>query len=557
MKQTKKITHHLKRRFLSLSLSCLLLVSAFPLSAGAADFSDVPPGAWYEPYVTNLTQQGIITGTSPTTFSPKSYLTRGAFVTILAKTVLTEKELSAYDFQGRFKDVAPSQWYNSAVNWSVENGVVSGYENGTFQPKRRITRQELAKMVTNFANAVGRKMVPSVSSASFTDSGKIASWAKDSVSLCQRCEIITGYKDGSFRPKGLATRAEAAALYSRFLSSCLLSGDYKISRKRINGVSFCSVEFDPSLYRADVLMGRDLVDGSESASSMVSRSSAKIAVDAAFFDMNSYMPYSTIIKHGRVLTVDNDHAPDRPSFTMDALGNFSIESFALRYTATRYGQDGSVSEVREVAFNKWPATDTDGTRIVFTRDWGRDLAFPAWCALRVDETGQVTAKYENKKGSEIPIPELHKGYVLAQRSRRTVDEGLFFTGSEVGDFIDLSSTCEGLGSGMPELSIGAGPRLVKDGKVYGDLSTYQNEGFTDPNITTYSARRMCIGIKKDGSLLIVSAYCTLGELSSLMVSLGCRDAMNLDGGGSSTLYVDGFWLLGPQSRPLNNLLIFR
>ncbi len=556
MKQTKRITHHLKRRFLSLLLSCLLLVPVLPQEAKAAGFSDVPPGAWYAPYVLELTEKNIISGTTPTTFSPKGYLTRGAFANILAKTVLTKQELSAFDFRGSFKDVAPSKWYNSAVNWCAENGVVSGYENGTFQPNRRITRQELAKMVTNFANAVGRKLTPSLPSASFTDSGKIASWAKDSVALCQRCEIINGYKDGSFRPKGLATRAEAAALFSRFLSSSRVSDDYKITRKRLNGVSYCSLEFDPALYQADVLMGNDLVDGRESATSMVSRSSAKIAVDAAFFDMSSYMPYSTIIKHGRVLTVDNGHAPDRPSFTMDALGNFSIESFALRYTATRYGQDGSVSTVQEVGFNRWPVTNTDGTRIVFTRDWGRDLAFPAWCALQVDEAGQITAKYENKKGSEIPIPELSKGYVLAQRAKRQ-EEGSFFTGSEVGDFVELSHTYEGLDSGTPELSIGAGPRLVKAGKAYGDLSTYQKEGFTDPNITTYSARRVSIGIKKDGSLMIVSAYCTLGELSSLLVSLGCQDAMNLDGGGSSTLYVDGFWLLGVPSRALNNLLIFR
>ena len=59
-----------------------------------------------------------------------------------------------------------------------------------------------------------------VDSASFRDSGQIAAYAKNSVAACQRSGVIDGYEDGTYRPNGTATRAEAAALYSRFLENC-------------------------------------------------------------------------------------------------------------------------------------------------------------------------------------------------------------------------------------------------------------------------------------------------------------------------------------------------
>lgn len=551
----EKKKYYLKNglRVVALLLIGILIFTALPMFTIAAGFRDVPNNAWYKNHVIDLVSKGIITGTSPTTFSPQKPLTRAAFVTMLAKTTLTEQELSQYKFQGKFKDVLSSKWYNPYVNWAVENGVVSGYENGTFRPERSITRQELAKMITNFAQATGRKMIPDTPANLFRDNPQIASYAKESVSLCQRCGIIDGYSDNTFRPKGNATRAEASALYSRFLSNCPVSNDYNILRKRVNGIAIRAVEFDPAFYDPDIVLGKDLVDGKEAASSMIQRSEAFIATNAAFFDMSSYMPYSTIIKKGRIATIDHHFAPARPAFTMDYLGNYSVESFSPWYTATLTKADGTQKEMTHISSNKWPSNSSDATRMVFTRDWGHDLCFPAKDAVTVNGEGIITAIAHDK---DVPIPALEDGFVLAQRSRR-YGEGDFFDSCQIGDRIDLGYYCEELSLSDLWMSIGSGPRLVKNGAVYGDLSTYKAEGFSDPNITTYTAERICAGIKTNGNLIFVNATCTLKELSSVMVSLGCRDAINFDGGGSSTLYVDGFWLTGPKSRLLNNLLIFK
>ena len=106
-----------------------------------------------------------------------------------------------------------------------------------------------------------------------------------------------------------------------------------------------------------------------------------------------------------------------------------------------------------------------------------------------------------------------------------------------------------------QLSIGAGPRIVKDGAVYGNASTYAAEGFS--GFASGAAVRVAAGIKEDGSLVLVVANTTLSTLSQILVDLGCEDAINFDGGGSSNLYVDGQWLYGPQERLLNTLLYFK
>ena len=67
---------------------------------------------------------------------------------------------------------------------------------------------------------------------------------------------------------------------------------------------------------------------------------------------------------------------------------------------------------------------------------------------------------------------------------------------------------------------------------------------------------MCAGVRSNGAMVLVEANTNLPTLAQIMLAFGCQDAVNLDGGGSVNLYVDGYWLYGPQSRLLNNMLYF-
>ena len=540
-----------KLRLLSALLISALLISALPQSAAAVSFTDVPENAWYRNNVYDLVEQGIIQGTSETTFSPDGKLSRAQLVAIMGRSALSAEDLRQYEFQGTFTDVPTSHWAYRYVNWAYEAGIVSGVGDNRFQPDSPVSRQDMAVMLVNFSKATGRQMTAIRDAVSFTDSGKIAGYAANSVSICQRAGVLSGDTEGTFRPKSTASRAEAATMYANFLKRCKFNPNYKITRKRVLGTAVRAVEFSGSLYKPELILGKDKVTGSESASSLISRTGAKIAVNAAFFNMNSYIPLGTLIKDGRVVTVFDQFAPARSALVVDSSGKFSVQNFKTSHTVTLHKADGEDSVLNNVGFNRWPNSDSDATRILYTRDWGTSLGFPARDAVILDEDGTVLYVTHY---ADVTIPE--KGYVLAQRARRTY-EGDFFDSCKLNMVVDIERRYEGADSEDIVMSIGAGPRLVKNGAVYGGIDTYRAEGYTDANITSSAAVRMCIGIKADGSIVIVSAYSTLQQLSKVMVSFGCTDAINLDGGGSANLYVDGYWMRGPQGRPMNTMLIFK
>jgi hypothetical protein len=92
-------------------------------------------------------------------------------------------------------------------------------------------------------------------------------------------------------------------------------------------------------------------------------------------------------------------------------------------------------------------------------------------------------------------------------------------------------------------AVGAGPRLVKDGKLAVNPVA---EGFKESKILTGANARSGIGVKKDGSIIIATVHAaTIQDWASIMIKLGADQAMNLDGGASSGLYGSGKYLTSP------------
>ncbi len=539
------------KRFSCLLLAVLLTPLLAALPVHAASFHDVPGGAWYAGAVSSLADQGILAGTGDGYFSPEQKLTRAAFVTMLAKTELSSYDLSQYNFKGSFKDVPASYWANTFINWAAENGIVRGTGDGNFRPGDLLSRQDMAVMVTGFARAFGRKMPAINGPASFWDQKEISPYAAPAVDACQQAGVLSG-SDGWFRPKQAASRAEAASMYHRFLQRCPASASYAITRKRVEGVPVRAVTFDPHLYTAGLILGQGQVRGGEAPGSLVSRSGAALAMNAGFFDMSTYRPIGTLISGGQVLTIDNAYAPAKSAFVVDSQGSCSVENFSTSFSAGLYNPETGVrlSGLEDIAMNQLPERADDATRIIFTRAWGESLGFVARDAITVDGSGTITLVAQN---ADLPIPE--DGYVLAQRARRYY-EGYFFDSCQSGLRVDLERHYDGTDKDIA-VSVGVGPRIVKDGAPYGNSSTYAAEGFRDPGITQADVRRVCIGTRRDGKVVMLYADSNLQKLSYVMKAMGCWDAINCDGGGSTNLYVDGQWLYGPQDRPLNHMLYFR
>ena len=529
-----------------LSAALMLAILAMPAS-GAAGFDDVPNGAWYTAAVKDLVSKGIMSGKGNGRFEPNGSMTRAEFTTMLARTALSEEALKEYNYQGSFSDVGRGNWANKYINWANDNGIVSG-SGGKFNPGKMITRQDMAVMLVNYSKAMCIGLPPTTGSVSFHDGGKILSYARESVDACVRAGILKG-DNGYFRPADTSKRCEAAQMFSTFLKLGRAPG-FSVVRRRVSGVSVRGVSFDPMDYTSNVVMGGSRVNGAESADSLIRRSGAEIAVNGSFFDLETNTPYATIVKNREIVTTFNAYSPAKSAIIMDGSGRWSVENFSTYVTLTAVNYHAPEATAKEVVVNRRPSSPTDGARIIFTRAWGEKLGFAPKYAVQVDDEGYVTEVYRDK---DVRIPE--SGYLIVQSGDRKY-QNEFITSICPGSFIDRQVEYKGSGTQDIRHCLGVGPRLVKNGKAYGDANTYAAEGLDGINNFSDDVR-VCIGVKPDGDLVIVTAYASLPEMSKVMVGLGCDNAVNLDGGGSANLYAGGFYFTGPRGRLLNNMLTFR
>jgi len=189
-----------------------------PQTEFTGSFDDVAPGAWYYSDVMFVARNGLMNGTSvsPMLFSPSLPTTRGMIVTILYR--LSESP-DASTLPNPFDDVATGTWYYDAVKWAAANGVVSGYGAGKFGPADNITREQLATMLSNYAAFAGLDLPPVKEYQAFADEARISEYAKGAVEQLFMAGVIGGKPGNIFDPRGNATRAEVAAMLSRFIAA--------------------------------------------------------------------------------------------------------------------------------------------------------------------------------------------------------------------------------------------------------------------------------------------------------------------------------------------------
>ncbi|MCL2841654.1 MAG: S-layer homology domain-containing protein [Defluviitaleaceae bacterium] len=180
-------------------------------------FGDVDPWAWYSPFVRIVWENQLFRGTSPDVFAPHDTMTRSMFIQVLAN--LDGVNLTPYSTTApAFGDVESSAWYFAPVQWAVEQGIIHAQNNNALEPDRAITREDMAVLLHNFMMSNGMTIPQAQDTLTpFTDQVDISPWAVDAINMIQSAQIILGYPDGSFQPNNTATRAEVAAIFSRFL----------------------------------------------------------------------------------------------------------------------------------------------------------------------------------------------------------------------------------------------------------------------------------------------------------------------------------------------------
>lgn len=181
----------------------------------ALPFTDVKSGDWFYPAVQYAYAQGLMTGTSATTFAPNGTMNRAMIVTVLYRL----EKSPAVTGASKFTDVPAGQWYSDAVAWAAANKIVNGYDETTFGPMNAVTREQMAAILFRYEQYKGLENVTLEENLNrFPDQNKISAYAIPALQWAVGQKIINGNADGTLDPTGTATRAQVAQIFTNLLN---------------------------------------------------------------------------------------------------------------------------------------------------------------------------------------------------------------------------------------------------------------------------------------------------------------------------------------------------
>lgn len=180
----------------------------------------VKPGNWRYDNVKFVYEYGIMTGVKADQFQPDVPLTRAQFASVIYRMAGTPK----VSYKGIFTDVPAGKWYSDAIIWAYEKGIVAGLGGGRYGVNENITREQMARMLMEFARVQGYDTSARADFANFADGSQVSRWAAENMRWAVGSGIISGStKDGKYymNPKGEAKRVECAVMLTKFIQKYL------------------------------------------------------------------------------------------------------------------------------------------------------------------------------------------------------------------------------------------------------------------------------------------------------------------------------------------------
>lgn len=207
----------LGKRVFSAALACVLLVSATvslnASAASASNMTDIPSGSWYESAVQYCLNNNYMSGESETKFNPNGTVSRAQVVQVL------------YNLEGQpgytsghtpFVDITPGSWYYNAVRWGEENGIASGTSATTFKPNAPVTREQVATFFANYAKFKNNYSGAQSDLSKYSDQNKISAWAKENISWAVNYGLMSGTSETTLDPQGTCIRAQLAQFIKNY-----------------------------------------------------------------------------------------------------------------------------------------------------------------------------------------------------------------------------------------------------------------------------------------------------------------------------------------------------
>lgn len=178
---------------------------------GKLPFTDVRESDWFYDDVVFAYENGLFSGTSDTTFSPNTSMTRAMLVTVLYRL----EGQPAVNGRSGFSDVQYNGYYEDAVTWAADNGIVNGTSTSTFSPNVNVTREQMAAILYRYAQYKKYNTAASSSLNSFSDHTSVSGYAEASLQWSVAEKLVNG-SNGKLMPTGNASRAQVAAILHRF-----------------------------------------------------------------------------------------------------------------------------------------------------------------------------------------------------------------------------------------------------------------------------------------------------------------------------------------------------
>ena len=182
-----------------------VLTGYIPASAPLT-FADVSEGDWYYDAVAFATSNGIMSGYSAETFGPNDTLNRAMVVQVLYNK---EAQPALNGLTHSFSDVPATQWFNNAVTWGSNKGVVSGFGGGVFKPEDAVTIEQVAVILRNYSGSPN-------GSGDLSTVGQHSSWAADALKWAVEQGILNNVPFTNATEQ--ATRAQTAQMLTNYLT---------------------------------------------------------------------------------------------------------------------------------------------------------------------------------------------------------------------------------------------------------------------------------------------------------------------------------------------------
>jgi len=169
------------------------------------NFVDIAPEHWAKKYIEELAADGIINGYEDGSFRAENVVTREELVKMIVKS---------FDLSGSsdtdFGDIADDFWAKDVIETAIACGIVNGLSENEFGVGRAVTRQDVAVMVDRALTYLKCELTKG--EITFNDSSDIADYAKEAISKLAQVELLNGFEDGTFLPREALTRAQVAKI---------------------------------------------------------------------------------------------------------------------------------------------------------------------------------------------------------------------------------------------------------------------------------------------------------------------------------------------------------